>query len=329
MYAYWEISQDDLSALEKKFGRDRLDRSRRILRVYDVTFVDFTGNNANSFFDIEVGTLASNWYINLWCDNVSYLAQLGLVLPEGEFHPIVRSNHCYLPKSDHSQRTEQIWMKVTDSSEERPYVMPTITEAESRRIFGDSFTEMALDLPLFQAATHGGDGKTKPSGQHGKAMDISAEIISRYKGSKKDEPQQKRRRIYLTEDDIRRYYAKFTVLLRNVLLERCTSSARSSAKTSLTDSYIMSLARRGFILEGESAAYKKIIFSRLFRFRFYKRFRTGASEEMVLMGGSENLMSSESLVASESLLKGSESRGDLLTARMKSVISSLNLTPNS
>ena len=65
--------------------------SQLILRVYDMTHMDFNGSNANHTWDLDVGFSVKNWYIHVWQDNADYCAELGLV-SGGNFIPLMRSN---------------------------------------------------------------------------------------------------------------------------------------------------------------------------------------------------------------------------------------------
>lgn len=129
IYAYWEVSLSAVDPIRRIVG-DEVNRAAHVLRMYDVTAVDFNGNNANHWFDIEVGPHSNNWYINLWIDNVSYFAEIGLRLPDGRFFAFTRSNSVTTPRKVQSWRTEQIWMEVKDSTQEKaPFVIGSIHKA--------------------------------------------------------------------------------------------------------------------------------------------------------------------------------------------------------
>lgn len=97
IYACWYITAEDIEKVKKKIGEDRFKESRFVIRMYDVTLINFDGKNANYTFDIDIDINANNWYIHLWRDNVSYCADLGVVTPKGDFYPIVRSNFVVTP----------------------------------------------------------------------------------------------------------------------------------------------------------------------------------------------------------------------------------------
>jgi len=125
VYATWEISQNSLYPFLSRL-EDSQYPSRIILRVYDVTCIQFNGTNANYYFDLEVGRSANNWYIHLWMDHASYCAEIGVRAFDGTFTPLARSNFVQTPRSGHSWRTEQIWMEVKDHETHSPYVVVRI-----------------------------------------------------------------------------------------------------------------------------------------------------------------------------------------------------------
>lgn len=165
LHLYWEICPRVWQQMRDRFGQ-ALDRARFILRVYDVTYVDFNGFNANHSFDIEVGPFAVNWYINLWSDNASYCVDLAAILPDGYYHLIARSNCVVTPRASTSHRDDLIWMEVKNHENSGPYV-----NLNFRRGRGGA----------------AGFGK---------------------------------KRLFLTDDEIRQYYEKYFYLLRQILIGR-------------------------------------------------------------------------------------------------------------
>jgi hypothetical protein len=113
IYAYWEVDGSSIESLRKKIG-DEVERSVMVMRLYEISYVDFNGTNANHWFDIDVGPFAKNWYVNLLSDNGSYCAELGLRAPNGTFYSLTRSNFITLPRASSSHRSEIIWMEVKE-----------------------------------------------------------------------------------------------------------------------------------------------------------------------------------------------------------------------
>jgi len=122
IYAYWDIARHSVEFLRSVVSGEQIDRAKTVLRMYDVTLKDFNGSNANSYFDIEVGNFTNNWYVSLWIDNVSYIGDIGLQIPDGRFFTLARSNFVQTPRSTYSPRTEQIWMNVEERKPITAYV---------------------------------------------------------------------------------------------------------------------------------------------------------------------------------------------------------------
>ena len=118
IHAYWEIDDSAIESAKRELGEE----SSYTLRMYDVTLVDFNGTNANKFFDIDVGPAASNWYINIWSDSVTYCGEIGMRTPSGRFYSFARSNFVTTPRANSSGRSDLIWMEVKDNHKEEYFV---------------------------------------------------------------------------------------------------------------------------------------------------------------------------------------------------------------
>lgn len=108
-YAYWEVSHSAVNQLKNKIGENNLNCSRWILRVYDITDIDFNGTNSHKYFDITINTYADNWYVNACEYNRVWVVDIGIVTPDGEFIAVARSNVLGLPKHGVSSITDEQW----------------------------------------------------------------------------------------------------------------------------------------------------------------------------------------------------------------------------
>jgi len=248
IYAYWEINPEDLVTLKDRISDQDIGTSCAVLRIYDVTLIDFNGSNAHSYFDIDVGKLSGNWYINIWADDISYLGEIGLRAPNGEFFPLGKSNSVHVPRKAYSGRSEQIWMKVADDAPQEAYVV-----ASSERSQGPAQ-----------------DAKPQPQ--------IPYHI--NYNQSTK-----KRRNIYITDDDIRRYYSVLSPLLKDIISSNLSRYYGRKTKK--------------VILEGESEWERQDLLSRFPDHYFVKTIALGASDQMVILGQADN--QAGSLGASENI----------------------------
>lgn len=133
IHAYWEIAPSAIAEIRRNIGDD-FNSSAYVLRMYDVTCKDFNGDNANHWFDIDVGPHTNNRYINLWSDNVSYCADIGIRSPSGRFFTLARSNIVTTPREGLSGRFDMIWMEVKDDQKTQPFVMAEIQRRKARRL---------------------------------------------------------------------------------------------------------------------------------------------------------------------------------------------------
>ncbi len=116
-FAYWDLTTEKQANVITKLSDGQV---KLILRVYDVTGVDFNGSNANRFMDIQIGEEASNWYINVWASDHAYCVDLGLLHPNGQFEVLARSNVVTTPRDAISSIIDEEWM-VVDETFDRLY----------------------------------------------------------------------------------------------------------------------------------------------------------------------------------------------------------------
>jgi len=121
LHAYWEVRGATFERLVSEF-RDDFYKAKRVLRVYDVSQIIFNGNNAHRQFDIQISEFANNWYIDTGGPGRSWCVDLGLLLPDGRFITIVRSNTVHTPLEGPSWITDEEWM-VPDEIFARLYGM--------------------------------------------------------------------------------------------------------------------------------------------------------------------------------------------------------------
>lgn len=112
LHSYWEFTTSTLDKIKAELGASS-QGAKTILRVYDVSFIEFNGTNAHSYFDIEVQD-ANNWYIDTQGPGRSWCVDLGLRLSDGRFIKIVRSNSVTTPLDGPSWQTDEEWMIPED-----------------------------------------------------------------------------------------------------------------------------------------------------------------------------------------------------------------------
>lgn len=113
LHTYWELKTETIEGLKARLS-DKFYRAKKVLRVYDVTNIIFNGSNANRFFDIVVNESADSWYINTAGPGCSWCVDLGLILADGTFITIIRSNVVQTPLDGPSWVTDEEWMIPDD-----------------------------------------------------------------------------------------------------------------------------------------------------------------------------------------------------------------------
>ncbi|MFA6434694.1 MAG: DUF4912 domain-containing protein [Elusimicrobiales bacterium] len=108
MFIYWEITDNSKANLAREHGRDIFEKARSVIRVYDVS-----DGQGRAYFDIPVMIDARNWYINVQDGGRAYCCEVGLVLPDGRFICIVKTNTVNLPSGRVSEVTDEKWMSVS------------------------------------------------------------------------------------------------------------------------------------------------------------------------------------------------------------------------
>jgi hypothetical protein len=239
IYAYWEIADSSIEDIKRQLGGN-LDGTRFVVRMYDVTYKDFNGFNANHWFDIEVGRFSNNWYINIWNDNASYVGEIGIVHNSGRFFPMARSNYVHTPRAGSSNKYEEIWMDLSQ-------------EADN----GQKEQQAGLFPPSV---------KTEKGVQYDTAGRFSYSSVS------------KRRKVYLTEADLRAYYSRLSPLLRDMFF------SRASRKKIYRYLYSNMSGK-----EWKDFLY----FRRLHGANYGRKINIGASE-FAYLGGSENMQGGSS-----------------------------------
>jgi hypothetical protein len=112
LYAYWEITATKQEEFNTNYGPAAWSSTHPVLRVYDVTGVDFNGTNAKGFVDIHVGEHVDNWYIQVGEPDRSFCVDLGRMFQDGHFVTLLRSNIVTTPRASLSDRLDEEWMWI-------------------------------------------------------------------------------------------------------------------------------------------------------------------------------------------------------------------------
>lgn len=107
VYVFWEIS--DATRAELGLQRGRHNRPL-LLRLYDVSGIDFNGANAHTTLDIPVNDYTSSWYVRVPRAGRRFLVDLGSITEEGSFQTITRSQAVDIPEPRISEEEDSSWM---------------------------------------------------------------------------------------------------------------------------------------------------------------------------------------------------------------------------
>lgn len=113
LYTFWEVTAATWERFRGQLGGS-FSGTKRALRVYDVTDIIFNGKNANRFFDILINDFATSWYIDTAGPGRSWCVDLGILLADGRFITVVRSNVVSTPLDGPSWITDEEWMVPDD-----------------------------------------------------------------------------------------------------------------------------------------------------------------------------------------------------------------------
>ena len=117
MFIYWEVTADSKAEVCRKHGQDIFQKSRQVIRVYDVTGVGDIGQAGQKYFDVPIMAEAKSWYINVQESGRTYCCEVGLITSDGRFIGLVRTNTVALPVGRVSEVTDEKWMSVTSDFE--------------------------------------------------------------------------------------------------------------------------------------------------------------------------------------------------------------------
>ncbi len=143
-FAYWEITPGTRVRALRALGAEA-EGAREILRVYDVTFITFTGDNAWLSFDVELPPGANRWYLNVGRPAASFCVEMGIRTTGGRFLPLARSNVVTTARSAPSPDTTLRWVDLRQA----PGTFVEVDRPAPGRV---SVASAPLDLPTSAGA---------------------------------------------------------------------------------------------------------------------------------------------------------------------------------
>lgn len=115
LYAYWEIQPGTERAARSQLLPQEVAGLQSVLRVYDVTDVEFPAQPAQQTFDIALSGMAANWYIQTNAPGRSFIVDIGLLTRAGRFLRLARSNRVVAPRFGPSDVIDEAWMTTDEA----------------------------------------------------------------------------------------------------------------------------------------------------------------------------------------------------------------------
>ena len=112
-FAHWRILPQSVNQTKRHKG-DAWHNCRLVLRLYDVSFIVFTGMNAHRMQDQDLPGLCGQMTFKLPGPGTWELAEVGFLLRSGEFIPAARSRTVPFPTTAASPRASQLALLIND-----------------------------------------------------------------------------------------------------------------------------------------------------------------------------------------------------------------------
>jgi glycogen(starch) synthase len=105
-FAHWRIKQEWIDDAAQRRGHD-WEHCRLVLRLYDVSFIEFNGLNAHQIQDHVLPSICGHMFFKLPRPGSWQLAEAGFLLRNGEFMPAARSTvAAFSPESPSSHASQ-------------------------------------------------------------------------------------------------------------------------------------------------------------------------------------------------------------------------------
>jgi glycosyltransferase involved in cell wall biosynthesis len=112
-FAHWRIRQEWVDETARKRG-GAWHNCRLILRLYDVSCIQFNGFNAHRLQDESLPSLCGQRFFHLPGRGTSQLGEVGFLLRNGEFIPAARSHHVQFGRDSWSPNRDQTALFVDE-----------------------------------------------------------------------------------------------------------------------------------------------------------------------------------------------------------------------
>jgi hypothetical protein len=108
IFTYWEINGAVREKIQHQYGLKAWESGKLLLKVYDVTNHYFYDSRQVS--EVQVNDYCNNWYIHTGQPGNTFLVELGLLLANGTYIFIARSNMVTMPRDNVSDIVDEEWL---------------------------------------------------------------------------------------------------------------------------------------------------------------------------------------------------------------------------
>lgn len=109
LFVYWEISEETIDTAINKTGIEQFKAAKPILRLLDITDIEYNGTNAWKYFDVHVHYYANNWYVKVPEPGRTYIVEYGNITSGVTFFPMMQSNVVKTPRDNYSEIIDEKW----------------------------------------------------------------------------------------------------------------------------------------------------------------------------------------------------------------------------
>ena len=107
VHAYWDFNGDCWTQAQNQRNAED---DTLVLRIFDVTYIEFTGANSWSSTDVELTPFTTSWHVTVPRADAAYCAEIGYRSHSGRFVSLGRSNVAITPRDEVSPSTTVRWL---------------------------------------------------------------------------------------------------------------------------------------------------------------------------------------------------------------------------
>src|SRR6056297_2671579 len=136
IHIYWDFSDQTAELI----NRLKVEGKAIYLRIYDVTYIEFNGDNAHQVWEYDISSdEEKKYYANVNNPNSSYLSEIGYINEKGEFVTVLRSNLVKTPPNAFSTKKEEKWLDLSSGYKFSKPAQGILSKPTFKAIGGSSF----------------------------------------------------------------------------------------------------------------------------------------------------------------------------------------------